>query len=315
MMIPPVKNIIMWAMTYRCNMSCKYCFLRNKVRRWDELTDEECLALAEKIARDTSWKPDAVWLTGGEPTVKPCLPEIIRIFESKGIRCVVTTNGLCCDRYLSDLLSARPRGINVSLESDDDRVNSESRGRTADVIAAIKKIAEQKSTDTILGVSSVISPKNIDAVSDWAKRLRQLGVDYLSLNPLMGEGCTYTAEDFASIKRFRDAITASGGLKLPNEFYFELIEDYFLSKHQIRIPCPAGKQFMFIAPWGDVYPCSNEMWQASEGIDARTLPCLSDVFAPLVCKFHTDALTTVSPCFGERCIGCWKLYYDSVFTT
>ena len=31
-------------------------------------------------------------------------------------------------------------------------------------------------------------------------------------------------------------------------------------------------------------------------------------------EFHTDAITSYHSCFGDRCIGCWKLYYDTIFT-
>lgn len=315
-MIYKVKNIIMWALTYRCNMHCEYCFLREKIKCWDELTDGECISLAKKIANDNSWKPDAIWLTGGEPTVRKCLPELIRIFESNGIKCVVTTNGFCSDEFLTEILESSPRGINVSLESVDDEINSKNRGNTSKVVNSIKKIAKGKDKNTILGVSCVVSPENIQSILDFSKEIKELGVEYLSVNPLIGGNNRYTAENFIEFKKFCKAIEASKELMLPSEFYFALVEDFFMNKREIHLPCPAGENFMFIAPWGNAYPCSNELWQTKKenGICVQSQLSLRQIFEELNKLYYTNALTTKSNCFGERCIGCWKLYYDTVFT-
>ncbi len=311
-----VKNIIMWALTYRCNMHCEYCFLREQVKCYDELSDEECIETAKKMANDDSWRPDAVWLTGGEPTVRKCLPEIINILESGGIKCVVTTNAFCSDEVLTEILNAKPRGINVSLEAVDDETNSKNRGNTANVIRSIENIAKNKSEDTILGVSCVVSPENIGKISAFSEEIKKLGAEYLSVNPLIGGNCRYTAENFSEFGKARDAIRASGNVMLPSEFYFELVEDFFLDKNEISLPCPAGEHYMFIAPWGGVYPCSNEIWQKTNEneILLQNEPDIKQALAKLNAAYAANELSTKSSCFGERCIGCWKLYYDTIFT-
>ncbi len=311
-----VKNIMMWALTYRCNMRCEYCFLRERVTSREELSDDECLALAEKLSCDPTWRPNAVWLTGGEPTVRKCLPDIIRILEAGGIRCVVTTNGFCTEEQLSQLLASAPRGINVSLESFDDDINSQNRGNTARVVASISKIAREKSPNTLLGISCVVSPENIRDIPEFADEVCALGVDYLSINPLIGGESRYSPEEFAAFRVFCQKLRAEKKLLLPSEFYFALVEDYFLDKRTLDLPCPTGKHYLFIAPWGAAYPCSNEIWQKAK-LPLISVPHARDmkqVFEMLDATYHTGELTTRSGCFGERCIGCWKLYYDTVFT-
>ena len=87
------KNVLMWAMTYRCNMACEYCYVRELVKNYDELDDAACLAAAKKLANDPSFRPDAVWLTGGEPTLRRPLPDVVRILREAGIATVINTNG------------------------------------------------------------------------------------------------------------------------------------------------------------------------------------------------------------------------------
>ena len=36
--------------------------------------------------------------------------------------------------------------------------------------------------------------------------------------------------------------------------------------------------------------------------------------AHLNAEYHVDEIFSNSVCFNDRCIGCWKLYYDTVFT-
>lgn len=314
-MFGQIKNIVMWALTYRCNMSCDYCFLRDRVKKWEELSDDECLKIAEFIARDKTWRPDAVWLTGGEPTIKSCLADIINILEKSGIRCVITSNGLCKESTLDKIISASPRGINISLESVVDEKNDYFRGSTQSVIDSIKLIAERKNSNTILGVSCVVSQHNVNELFQFAMNLKELGVEYLSINPLIGNCQSYQKEEISKLIESCKKIQSDLGMIIPSEFYFFMLDKH-LSHNKLLLKCPSGDHYFFISPWGKCYPCSNEIWQNSS--DKKELlyefSNLNEALSHIQYAFHTDTLTTCSNCFGDRCIGCWKLYYDNVFT-
>lgn len=307
-----VKNVIMWALTYKCNMTCKYCFLRDSVTHQNELADEECINLAKSIASDTTWRPDAIWLTGGEPTIKKSLPKIIEILEKANIKCVITSNGFCNGKKIMEILSASPRGINISLDPIEGGFNNQLRGQTKWVIESIKMISRYKSSKTILGVSSVISQRNICMLYDFAKYLKSIGVEYLSVNPLIGNKSKYTTTDIQMLIDTCENISNKLELMIPSKFYFYLLSQH-LSQSPPVLKCPAGDHYFFISPWGDFFPCSNELWQnqnKSKKLELNlksSLSCLQELF-------HTDMLTTCSSCFGDRCIGCWKLYYDTIFT-
>lgn len=310
-----IKNIVMWALTYRCNMACDYCFLRNKVKKWKELTDDECLKIADYIAKDKTWRPDAIWLTGGEPTVKQCLADVVRILESAGIKCVITTNGFCNDRIIEDLLIAGPKGINISLESTDDDKNDVFRGYTQVVLQNIKKIAHTKKSYTILGVSCVVSQHNIDDLFAFAEEIKRIGVDYLSINPLIGNSTPYKDEEVDKLIDACKRIRTELNLITPSDYYLHLLKQH-LSQKMPLLKCPSGDHYFFISPWGKCYPCSNEIWQKTSDSEETlyTSTNIKELLSNIQYDFHTDSLTTCSNCFGDRCIGCWKLYYDTVFT-
>ena len=310
------KNIIMWALTYRCNMSCEYCYVRQRTKTWDELDDNKCLELSNALCGSFfDWKPDAIWLTGGEPTLKPILSDVVRLFEKSNIKTVITTNGLCSEDILSDLVISKPRGITISIESLDSGKNNLMRGFTENIIKSIKWIRKYKDPYTILGVSCVITSNNLDALTDFAIKLDSMGVEYLSLNPIIGYGGNYSEEYFVNLNKVLAKIREYTQLMIPSQFYFDLVADYHTGKRSALINCPATEQYVFISPWGELLPCSNEIWQNNKIVPQTFLSgnILSD-FEKIRQNFALDAITTKSPCFGDRCIGCWKVYFDTIFT-
>ena len=82
------------SLTDRCNMRCVYCMPEEMSfsPRDELLTAEEILTVA-RAARDLDF--DKIRLTGGEPTVRPELLDIVRGISALGFQAIsITTNGL-----------------------------------------------------------------------------------------------------------------------------------------------------------------------------------------------------------------------------
>ena len=315
----------MWALTYRCNMSCEYCYLHDKIHNWSELSSKEIISLAHSIAENDQWKPDAIWLTGGEPTIVSCLPQIIQIFNKSNIKSIITTNGYCNSYVLNSILQSVPRGINVSIDSFDSEKNERARAYTQEIIKNVKYIARYKHPNTILGASCVFTPDNIPLLKEFACDLQEAGVEYLSLNPISGKGKIFKKEDFDLLDIATREIKEKIGLQIPSSFFISLVKDYFLANGKIFLKCPAGNSFYFISPWGEWFPCSNEMWQSNAyKVNTPDITSITDGLAGdldynvintyLNEKYRVNDIFTDSMCFSDRCIGCWKLYYDTIFT-
>ncbi|MFO0760287.1 MAG: radical SAM protein [Byssovorax sp.] len=77
-----------------CNIRCArcYCIEQPVVKPFAEVKAEIDLALARR-------RLDALSLLGGEPTLHPDLPAIVRYVKQKGLVCMVLTNGV---RFLDD---------------------------------------------------------------------------------------------------------------------------------------------------------------------------------------------------------------------
>jgi cyclic pyranopterin phosphate synthase len=82
------------------------------------MSDDEIVRLATIFVRNGI---DGIRLTGGEPTVRPSLPSIVRrlsALQSHGLRSLsITTNGVLLDKLAGPLADAGLTRINVSLDS------------------------------------------------------------------------------------------------------------------------------------------------------------------------------------------------------
>ena len=81
--------------TSRCNSKCRTCFYHSKLNDDRDLTFEELRTVSR-----TAPQFDKLWLSGGEPTMRKDLVEIVRLFhEQNGIKVVnFPTNGLLVAR-------------------------------------------------------------------------------------------------------------------------------------------------------------------------------------------------------------------------
>jgi cyclic pyranopterin phosphate synthase len=107
------------SITDRCNFRCVYCMPAEGlawVPRAEILTYEEITRLA-RIAAQIGI--EQIRLTGGEPTVRRDLPDLIRMLrEIPGLRSLsLTTNGVLLTKLAGPLAEAGLTRINVSLDS------------------------------------------------------------------------------------------------------------------------------------------------------------------------------------------------------
>lgn len=106
------------SLTDHCNLRCIYCMPEDQTFRPNAelMQDDEILLLARLFA---SLGFDKVRLTGGEPTVRANIVDIVRgIAHTEGIRSVsLTTNGLLLSKLAKNLAEAGLHRVNVSLDT------------------------------------------------------------------------------------------------------------------------------------------------------------------------------------------------------
>ncbi|UZJ55395.1 hypothetical protein CBS101457_004715 [Exobasidium rhododendri] len=111
------------SLTERCNLRCMYCMPEEGV----PLTPKESLLTAselERVARlFVKEGVNKIRLTGGEPTIRKDLPDVIAGLSSLrtlGLQQIgITTNGLTLSRHLPNLVSSGLTHLNISLDTLD----------------------------------------------------------------------------------------------------------------------------------------------------------------------------------------------------
>jgi len=122
-------NYLRISLTDVCNLRCVYCMPEDMTfRPRDELmTDEEIIKLVQIGA---SLGVNKIRLTGGEPTIRPNVVEIVReIARTPGIKDIaMTTNGLLLDKLAQPLADAGLKRVNISIDTmDPDKFHSLTR--------------------------------------------------------------------------------------------------------------------------------------------------------------------------------------------
>ncbi|MQR99190.1 GTP 3',8-cyclase MoaA [Gluconobacter aidae] len=169
----------------RCNFRCPYCmpeatyhehfrFLEPKERlSFDEI---------ERVARvAVSLGVRKLRLTGGEPLLRPKLPELVaRLAAIEGVEDIaLTTNGVLLERHVRDLKAAGLNRVTVSLDSLDPAVFARMSGGRAQLEPVLDAIdsAAQAGFSGGVKLNTVIQRGLNDAgVEALAERFRHTGV-------------------------------------------------------------------------------------------------------------------------------------------
>ncbi|KAJ1302834.1 hypothetical protein OPQ81_003138 [Rhizoctonia solani] len=108
------------SLTEKCNLRCRYCMPEEGVSlspSGNILTNEEVIRLARIFVQHGVNK---IRLTGGEPTLRRGLPELIRELRRLGVQQIgMTSNGIALWKKLPELVHCGLTHLNLSLDTLD----------------------------------------------------------------------------------------------------------------------------------------------------------------------------------------------------
>ncbi|WP_455640016.1 radical SAM/SPASM domain-containing protein [Parabacteroides sp.] len=160
--------------TGRCNAKCKMCFYAEDMdKKEKDLTFEEIKKISE-----TAGQINRLWVSGGEPTLREELPEIIEMFyKNNHIQDVnIPTNGLKPDRIIAWVKQIRQNcptlNINLSLSldgfGDTHDIQRGVPGNFYKAMGTLKQIEANFGDDgrVLKNVATVITKYNMEEVQD-----------------------------------------------------------------------------------------------------------------------------------------------------
>lgn len=173
-----------WEVSGACNLDCIYCFSENKIhtKNTDDIMDT-----ANHIL---SLNPISVGLSGGEPTLNPKLPDIMRLFHGK-VAMILNTNGTTEQiESLIPLLKETNTLVRLTIDTLDNKLLNQLRPpRNKDM--NYDQVGDLKKNTSMLieagvhfMIHTVLTQKNIGSLEMTAEELIKLGVNRWHFYPV-----------------------------------------------------------------------------------------------------------------------------------
>jgi len=237
------------AVTYQCQARCHKCYAKNLSN-----SSKPVLSIPQIktiISEALELGIIHVNITGGEPTLRKDICDIIRACSPKKIMVSMVTNALCLTRDL--VFEMRKAGLNtiqISLDSADAGTHDSLRGVSGCYEAAMRAAEWSQEAGITVCFSTVLSTECSSNKDEMYKLLRLaeskkiflLICDSADVGGWEGQG-----EKMMTCEERDNALR-------------ELLRHPWARHHQIynfrmREGCPAGTEKIYVTAYGDVTPC------------------------------------------------------------
>ncbi len=309
------------ALTYRCNNACLFCYAgcaggtSQATAARPELDTAGFKAVIDCFAREA--RVPFFSFTGGEPTLRDDLEELIAYAASLGLITNLVTNGtlIDCERA-RDLKAAGLGSAQVSIEAPDAPLHDYLVGRAGafeDTVAGIRALV---GAGVPTQTNTTISNPNRGQVAALPAFLKTLGVRRFAMNLFIPtiEG-PYTKELFLPYDEIGPIVEeVRAAARCEDLTFYWYSPTPFCSYNPIaqglgNKSCAAADGLLSVAPDGEVLPCSS--WDLGLGkLTEEPFRAIWDSPAARACrnKDAAPAICKTCPSF-TACQGACPLYW------
>ncbi|MBO4415718.1 MAG: radical SAM protein [Lachnospiraceae bacterium] len=265
MRAPHRMDLMVSAMTkdgkWHCNQSCIHCYAAGQCQSSEEeLPTREWKKIINKCLKVGI---PQLTFTGGEPTMRDDLPEIIE--HAKWFITRLNTNGIrLTPEYCERLKKASLDSAQITFYSSDEAVHNRLVGaeRFKDTVAGIENAL---AAGLNISINTPLCTLNRDYVKTL-EFLREKGVTYVTCSGLITTGnaaCSESEDLQLTNAEIRDILKESVAYCFANGMEISFtspgwVDDAFCKELGITTPnCGAGLSNMAITPGGNVVPCQS----------------------------------------------------------
>ncbi len=249
-----------WGITQQCNLACPHCYSSAASKHPDELSVPECRAVIDALSE---LGVETIGWTGGEPLMRKDLEETIAYAGDRGISSAITTNGvLLTAKRARQLKEVGVESIQVSLDGSTPERNAMMRQATGRQFErVISGIRSSQQMGFRVHLAMLLGQANLEDARDFVALARDLGVSSVRFCAFVPKGrgsATTIKEKLSFSDRLNDLKILVEGLRgsvdpviLFDPAFGPLPPDYQFH------PCIAGTETFYLAPNGDVFPCTS----------------------------------------------------------
>ncbi|HEY2473465.1 MAG TPA: pyrroloquinoline quinone biosynthesis protein PqqE [Candidatus Cybelea sp.] len=244
-------------LTYRCNLQCPYCYNPLDLKAYrDELSAPQWVTVLQQAAALGVLQAH---FSGGEPTLRADLCELIEAAAACGLYSNLITQGTFLDDALLDrLIGSGLDHIQISIQAPQAELADRIAGAVAHErkLDALRRVRER---DVALTLNCVLHRLNHDAIEEVIAYAERAGVRRLELANVQFYGWAYrnrlalmpTPEQ---VRRGEQVVAAARERLRGTMEIVYVLPDYF---GDFPKPCMNGwgRQFMTVTPNGYVLPC------------------------------------------------------------
>ncbi len=171
-----------------CNHRCVFCAV-DYLGYKPSFLDKDVTLKNIKLMRDKGLK--SVICSGeGEPLLNKDISDIVNDIKEMGVDVAISSNGVLFDREFAETCLKSFTWVRFSVASmEETSYLAIQRPKEGDLeivkknIADVVEIKKKLGLRTTIGVQCLLLPGNVGQLSEMAKELRNIGVDYLTVKP------------------------------------------------------------------------------------------------------------------------------------
>jgi radical SAM protein with 4Fe4S-binding SPASM domain len=317
------------ALTYRCNLSCAFCYAgcaaAGLPAGWSEertLADDDVCRVLDTIRHDA--RCPSVSFTGGEPTVRPALPRFVAHAKGLGLKVNLISNGqLLAERLAGALADAGLDSAQLSLEGPSAEIHDALVGRRGAFDRLWAGADRLRRRGVRVHTNTTLNRRNVAHAEALVDLVADRGMERLTMNLVIPCGSAEGAPDLSipyreigpHVERVRSRAAARGidfiwYSPLPLCVYNTVAEGMG------NRGCAAADGLLHVNPAGDVLPCSS--FQHGESLGNLLSQPFEEIWRSPAARFFRGKEMKPPGCAGcpeaEVCQGACVLYWRQVGT-
>lgn len=179
------------ALTYKCQNRCTFCYANSPARGREvpEMNTDEVKIIIDRIA-DEAHCP-TLSFTGGEPTLRKDLPELVVYAKGKGMRVNLITNGIKCadTSFVGTLADAGLDSAQVSIEGGTSIVHDGVTQHPGSWERAVRGVVNLRAAKVHTHTNTTICGGNRDHLLELVDFIAdELHSEYFSMNMVIRTG-------------------------------------------------------------------------------------------------------------------------------